>query len=263
MAKGTYCASQRCKKTVSKGGLYCSKHKAPTETKAKIKKPKTFKISKVDPIYEYEMSESLKEEARNLRQYFNYGIRSTRFRFSDDFKDRSEVKRKVYAFSEKVFDFLRNLPGSVFRGKKANRYEIFDWVFNHAPPKSRRAAGTTHVDMLYPKSHTAYTVWMPIDEVTEENGCVTMFLKSQGTPIDYRHPKQDFKFEKRILTGKLGKIVVFDSRLHHRSEVNRTDNMRIIALFCIKLKGFRVQSESGEEFVVDDITSESKSSSSS
>mmetsp|Transcript_13316 Transcript_13316/g.21812 ORF Transcript_13316/g.21812 Transcript_13316/m.21812 type:complete len:254 (-) Transcript_13316:55-816(-) len=253
MAKGKYCASRKCKLSVSKGGLYCSRHQRGAldskKTKANIKKKKTCKISDVDPIYEYEMSESLKEETRNLRNYFHPTLRSTRFRYSDDFSDRPEVKAKVYAFSQMVFDFLKNLPGSVLRGSKADKYEIFDWVFNHAPPRSRKA-GTTHVDMLYHQSHKAYTVWMPIDEVTEENGCVTMFLKSQGTPIDYHNPNQDSKFEKRIVTGNLGKIVVFDGRIHHRSEANKTDNMRTIALFCLKKKGFRVQGESGKEFVV-------------
>ena len=251
MAKGTWCASQRCKKSVSKGGMYCSKHRAAqteTKKKAKVKKKKAYKISDVDPIYEYDMSESLKEETLKLRQYFHQDIRSTRFRFSDAFKDRPDVKDKVYAFSQMIFDYLRNLPGSVIRGKKADKYEIFDWAFVHAPPHSR-TRGSTHVDMNYPNSHKAYTVWMPIDEVTEENGCVTMFLKSQGTPIDYRNPNQDSKFEKRILTGKLGKIVLFDGRLHHRSEANNTDRMRTIVLFGLKIKGFRVQGEDGKEFV--------------
>lgn len=252
MARQKKCAQRRCNVRVSKTGEYCSKHRGTTATEAKEfkRKPKTtFPISEVDPIYEYEMSESLKEETRNLRNYFHQqDIRSTRFRCSDDFSDRPEVKAEVHAFSQKVFDFLKSLPGSAIHGKRADKYEIFDWAFIHAPPKSR-TAGSTHVDMLYFKSHKAYTVWMPIDEVTEDNGCVTMFLKSQGTPIDYRNPNQDSKFEKTTLTGKLGKVVMFDSRIHHRSEANKTDSMRSIVLFSLKLKGFRVQGESGKELV--------------
>lgn len=263
MAKGKYCASRRCKNSVSKGGGFCSKHMGATpaqkKTQVKIKK-KTYKISDVDPIYEYDMSDSLKEETLNLRNYYVESP-STRYRVVDDFANRPDVKVIIRLHCERVFDYLKNLPGSVISGRKADRYEIFHWGFINAPPHSRKA-GTTHVDIAHPQSHKVYSVWIPIDNVTAKNGCVTMFLKSQGTPIDYRKPNQDSKFEKRILTGNVGKIIMFDGRIHHRSEANETDRVRTILLFGLKLKTFRVQDEKGKEFV-DDITSVSKSSSSS
>ena len=221
----------------------CAKHQADHEQnkpKKKQEKKKTYKISKIDPIFQYRLSDVLMEETLDLRKLF-VPTTSRRYRAADYMADRPEALKSAKAYCERVIAHLKQLPGSVIQGAKAKRYDLYQPAFIHAPPNTT-TAGTTHVDMEYFPHHTLYTVWIPIDEVTEDNGCVTMFLKSQGTPIDYRRKNQHKKFKKkRILKGELGDIFIFDGRLHHRSEANTTDAIRSVFTFGLLKKGFAVQ----------------------
>jgi hypothetical protein len=240
MGRGRFCSKRRCRIRVPKAGLFCSRH-ASIDQPTKKRKAKTTVAKKIrrlpdsDPIFEYEASPQLIVDTDSLRKLFQLNS-SRRYRILDFFKDRPEVKEKVFNYCEKVFSYLKGLRGSIVYGKKGDRYEVFQPCFVHAKPHTLQ--GTTHADIHYFACHKTYTVWIPIDEVTEENGCVTMFLKSQGTPIDYKNPHQDKMFEKKTITGNCGKIVVFDGRLHHRSEANTTDKMRTVLTFGLKIKHF-------------------------
>lgn len=83
----------------------------------------------------------------------------------------------------------------------------------------------------------AVFVWMPLVDINENNGALYLlpkshlwgnFCRSQHIPWAFRNIGKDlWKYMKPIYVNK-GDIVLFDSSIIHASEVNRSDNYRIV-----------------------------------
>ena len=220
----------------------CSKHSGRSATGKKrsvIKRKDPKKRNKrpsapqEESIFESSIDGELMEEVRGL-QVMCGGRKSRRARHVETFNDMSSP---IVSTCEKIFTRLKETH-DVFKKKVGSRFEVWTANLVHAAPHTRR--GTTHVDTAYHKKCIMYTVWVPISDVTLDNGCVTMFLNTCGVPIDYKHPPSDEGRATRTLTGKCGTVFVFDSRYHHRSESNITDEVRSVLIFNLKLKGINM-----------------------
>ena len=148
------------------------------------KKLKNVKKGQEEPIHEYQMPEDLKRRILALPDLFAPLASLKRYRVVDFMleESRADALQVAKTLCDDIFLYLNKLKGSVVYGKKGARYDIFHPGFIHAPPHT--LPGTMHFDMDFAKSHKSYTVWIPISEVTEANGYVTMLEKSCGIPVD-------------------------------------------------------------------------------
>jgi hypothetical protein len=84
----------------------------------------------------------------------------------------------------------------------------------------------------------SFTIWVPLDDVNEENGCMYVLPKSHEYVRGYRHISIDsvfgqiydtvWKYMKPVHL-KAGEAIVFDHALGHASKSNTTDKVRIAA----------------------------------
>ncbi|MBI1286617.1 MAG: hypothetical protein GC178_03470 [Flavobacteriales bacterium] len=86
--------------------------------------------------------------------------------------------------------------------------------------------------------YRSFTIWVPLDDVSEENGCMYVLPKSHEYVRGYRHISIDSVFGKIYDTVwkhmkpvhlKAGEAIVFDHALGHASKPNTTDKVRIAA----------------------------------
>jgi hypothetical protein len=200
----------------------------------------TLQAVGVDPIFNFTMSKELKEEAKiTFSEMMNPNI-GNRSRTLTDFGQGTPENKLLWDFCEAIFMFLKKLNGSMFAGTAGQKYEVSNPAMVYAPPNSSR--GTTHVDTTPHDRVVGYTAWIPISSVTDKNGCVTFFKGTCGQVFSSkRPPKYNKNSPSRKLIGSLGSIVLFDTRLHHRSEANNTATTRTVVTFLISLKSAKVE----------------------
>ncbi|MFM1874511.1 MAG: hypothetical protein RL266_248 [Bacteroidota bacterium] len=84
----------------------------------------------------------------------------------------------------------------------------------------------------------SFTIWVPLEDVTDENGCMYVLPKSHEYVRGYRHISIDSVFGQIYETVwkhmepvylKAGEAIVFDHALGHASKPNTTDKVRIAA----------------------------------
>jgi len=88
----------------------------------------------------------------------------------------------------------------------------------------------------------SYTIWVPLDDVTEENGCMYVLPKSHDYVRGYRHISIDSVFGQIYDTVwqhmepvhlKAGEAIVFDHALGHASKPNTSEKIRIAATYSL------------------------------
>jgi ectoine hydroxylase-related dioxygenase (phytanoyl-CoA dioxygenase family) len=90
--------------------------------------------------------------------------------------------------------------------------------------------GAIHRDYSPMRVSGVYSFMLFIDEVTTENGAIEFWKFSQYIELDERHPMRPLErcgLELELLVGPEGTVVIFDSRLLHRSVPNATNKLRL------------------------------------
>jgi ectoine hydroxylase-related dioxygenase (phytanoyl-CoA dioxygenase family) len=78
-----------------------------------------------------------------------------------------------------------------------------------------------------------------IDEVNQANGSVEIWTNSQWIPLDEKNPQRAIAksgLQAQLLQGPPGTVVVFDSRILHRSLPNTTQNRRFTLVWNVSSK---------------------------
>jgi ectoine hydroxylase-related dioxygenase (phytanoyl-CoA dioxygenase family) len=110
-----------------------------------------------------------------------------------------------------------------------------------APPKHTRGRchwshGPIHRDVT--TNDPGYlTVLVFCSEVTMENGAIELWPKTQDVLCSRPGRFLSMELPRQIHTGNAGTVVVFDSRLLHRSQPNITENERIVLQAFLQIEG--------------------------
>jgi ectoine hydroxylase-related dioxygenase (phytanoyl-CoA dioxygenase family) len=108
--------------------------------------------------------------------------------------------------------------------------------------------GLLHRAFLDKRTSGVCTFMIFIDEVNQANGSVEIWTDSQWIPFDKKKPQRAMAksgLQAQLLQGPPGTVVVFDSRILHRSLPNTTQNRRLTLLW-------NVSSEDGIETIETD-----------
>ena len=151
---------------------------------------------------------------------------------SKDLAFRNRMNEKIksaYADAiEKYFSNCEALGGS-FVVKTKNQNEILqphqDW------------------NIVNEKKYRSFNIWVPLVDLTEENGAIRVLPKSHLWGENYRGPnipdsRQDElaaiweKMETLLMTA--GEALIYDHRLYHASYPNIKDEFRLACVFGIK-----------------------------
>jgi len=73
-------------------------------------------------------------------------------------------------------------------------------------------------------SSQIYTVWIPLTEATEDNGCLQFLPESHKLESDTFELTPDLEKKLVNLPAQVGDVLVFDNKTHHCSLPNRTEN---------------------------------------
>jgi hypothetical protein len=91
--------------------------------------------------------------------------------------------------------------------------------------------------------YRSFNVWVPLVDLSEENGAIRVLPKSHLRGESYRGPKipdanQDkldkYWDEMTTLNMKAGEALIYDHSLYHASYPNQTDNFRLATVFGVK-----------------------------
>jgi hypothetical protein len=99
--------------------------------------------------------------------------------------------------------------------------------------------GLLHRDFLDERTSGVYTFMIFIDEVNQANGSVEIWTNSQWIPLDEKNPQRAITksgLQAQLLQGPPGTVVVFDSRILHRSLPNTTQNRRLTLIWNVLSK---------------------------
>jgi ectoine hydroxylase-related dioxygenase (phytanoyl-CoA dioxygenase family) len=99
--------------------------------------------------------------------------------------------------------------------------------------------GILHRDFLDERTSGVCTFMIFIDEVNQANGSVEIWTNSQWIPLDEKNPQRATAksgLQAQLLQGPAGTVVVFDSRILHRSLPNTTQNRRLTLLWNVASK---------------------------
>jgi len=111
-----------------------------------------------------------------------------------------------------------------------------------APPKSSRSTGWTntpiHRDYEEIGQSGVYSFHLFIDDVTEDNGAIRLWLGTTKLPLDphSRNKSVSRMGVPEVLTGKKGCVWMCDSRLVHQSMPNKTGSARLSLNFLVASK---------------------------
>ena len=96
----------------------------------------------------------------------------------------------------------------------------------------------------------SFTIWVPLDDVNDENGCMYVLPKSHEYARGYRHVTIPSIFGQiyDVVWGqmipvhlKAGEAIIFDHALGHASKPNRSDKIRIAATHSLISTNFEMR----------------------
>jgi ectoine hydroxylase-related dioxygenase (phytanoyl-CoA dioxygenase family) len=99
--------------------------------------------------------------------------------------------------------------------------------------------GLLHRDFLDERTSGVCTSMIFIDEVNQANGSVEIWTNSQWIPLDENNPQRGIAksgLQAQLLQGPPGTVVIFDSRILHRSLPNTTQNRRLTLVWNVSSK---------------------------
>lgn len=91
--------------------------------------------------------------------------------------------------------------------------------------------------------YRSFNIWVPLVDLTEENGAIRVLPQSHLWGLNYRGPNIPESRPKKIETiwndmetlfMKAGEALIYDHRLYHASYPNQTDELRLATVFGIK-----------------------------
>jgi hypothetical protein len=145
--------------------------------------------------------------------------------------------RDIYHFESKcladvIASVVQNHPDELGRlGPLVHQGEalIVAGPYTQRYPSEQHKLGRLHRDTLYGKPGYL-TCLGAVDEVTGDNGSITVWLESQHVVCNQKHRERALpaleKLQKVTLTGPKGTCWFFDSRLLHQSNPNFTHGTR-------------------------------------
>jgi hypothetical protein len=167
-------------------------------------------------------------------------------KLADDIAKRG--RRKLFNFAEDQKMVLEPLLLSIVSLAKTelhfplNSYKIQTPNLVVAPASSGFSnawtKGILHRDFLDTETSGVYTFMLFIDEVTEANGTVEFWPHSQRIALDDKNPERAIvkSGPSETLVGPSGTVMVWDSRILHRSLPNATQNRRLSLLWNVTSK---------------------------
>src|SRR5579863_7644449 len=173
------------------------------------------------------------EQLQKLREiYHRYNSDSPYFHsttFSADFEMKKKVSREVAEIFEKSlnprFEKYRPMGGSFLckpPGEGGNMPIHQDW---------------TIVDE---SKYGSYTIWVPLQDVNQNNGAITVLdgshrltnaLRGPSLPVVIRDVEQGIKARMKTLCMKAGEAFIFNHALIHASHLNRSNGNRVAVTF--------------------------------
>jgi hypothetical protein len=91
--------------------------------------------------------------------------------------------------------------------------------------------------------YRSFNIWVPLLDLTEENGAIRVLPGSHLWGGNYRGPNipesnpdkiEDIWNDMQTLMMKAGEALIYDHRLYHASYPNQTDELRLATVFGIK-----------------------------
>jgi ectoine hydroxylase-related dioxygenase (phytanoyl-CoA dioxygenase family) len=91
--------------------------------------------------------------------------------------------------------------------------------------------------------YRSFNIWVPLVDLTEENGAIRVLPKSHLWGLNYRGPNipesrpdkiETIWNDMETLLMKAGEALIYDHRLYHASFPNKTDELRLATVFGIK-----------------------------
>ena len=92
------------------------------------------------------------------------------------------------------------------------------------------------------ENYRSFNIWVPLVDLTEENGAIMVLPKSHRWLKNFRGPnipdqfddkKEQLLKKMRTLKMKAGEALIYDHRLFHSSHANTSNQLRIAAVFGI------------------------------
>ncbi len=153
--------------------------------------------------------------------------------FYSVYSQNLDYRKKIH---DKINEIL--LP-TIEKNLKDYRVVLYSFVVKAAGKKSEfhMHQDTTGVDEL---KYSPLNLWIPLSDVSEENGCLAVVPKSHRFFTPYRSISFPAPFDgiadvvRKYLSPiplKAGETLVFDNRLVHNSPANLTNNTRV-AIVC-------------------------------
>ena len=91
--------------------------------------------------------------------------------------------------------------------------------------------------------YRSFNIWVPLVNLTEENGAIRVLPGSHLWGLNYRGPNiqderanqlENYWSAMKTLLMTAGEALIYDHRLYHASFANKTDNYRLASVFGIK-----------------------------
>lgn len=91
--------------------------------------------------------------------------------------------------------------------------------------------------------YRSFNIWVPLVDLSEENGAIRVLPKSHLWGLNYRGPNipesnpdkiESIWNDMQTLFMKAGEALIYDHRLYHASYPNQTDELRLATVFGIK-----------------------------
>jgi hypothetical protein len=91
--------------------------------------------------------------------------------------------------------------------------------------------------------YRSFNIWVPLVDLTEENGAIRVLPGSHLWGMNYRGPNipesnpdkiEDIWNDMQTLMMNAGEALIYDHRLYHASYANQTDGLRLATVFGIK-----------------------------
>ncbi len=149
------------------------------------------------------------------------------------------IKKKIHDLTVKYF--THELDKILIK----NSYEIpIGGGICINPPFAKRGSNI-HQDpsCVDEKKTYSLTVWIPLSDVDQSNGCMKFIRGSHLWGNSIRSIHTDWRFERwkskleeklEVMTANVGDVIVFDSSIIHASEPNKTEETRLAINFtCI------------------------------
>jgi hypothetical protein len=179
---------------------------------------------------QFDLNKELSSLMGNQNSLCNITIHST---FLDEDKN---YKKIVQRNLEPIFNTILDTHILNYKTIQLN-------IFNK-PPNAGFLSPHQNITTVDEDLHTSLSIWIPLQDTSEANGCIYLLPKSNKKIEKYRNPYiywPPLKFSTSIsdynmipIELKMGQAIIFDDSLVHGSPTNTTETSRIaLHAICI------------------------------